>query len=456
MISMRKLFGTDGIRGEANQYPMTADLILRLGQAAAVVFKRHLGKQDGDKVKVVIGKDTRLSGYMFEYALTSGLCSMGVDVFLVGPMPTPAIAHLTRSFAADVGIVISASHNPASDNGIKFFDKDGFKLPDELEEEIESEMERPPDTSRINGLAVGRAIRIDDAAGRYIEFTKNSIKNMSLAGIKIVLDCANGAAYKVAPPIFEELGAEVIVMSNSPDGLNINKGCGALHPEKLSEAVRNYHADIGIALDGDADRLIVVDENGEVVDGDHIMAMCAVDMKRRGKLSKNAVVVTVMTNIGFHKAMKKHGIDVIVTKVGDRYVVEEMRKNGYMLGGEQSGHMIFFSRSTTGDGTLSALQVLALMKTSGKPVSELAKIMVSFPQTLISVKVKDRVPLDALPEVQEKIRSAESVLGDDGRVLVRYSGTSKKCRVMVEAKDQRQADALAKDIAGEIESSIGG
>jgi len=452
---MRKLFGTDGIRGKANTYPMTADLALKLGQAAAIAFKKRLKKSDTEKIKVVIGKDTRLSGYVFEYALTSGLCSAGVDVFLVGPMPTPAIAHLTKSFAADVGVVISASHNPASDNGIKFFDKDGFKLPDELEEEIEAVMETEIDTTKINGVNVGRAIRIDDAAGRYIEFTKNSIKNMSLSGIKLVLDCANGAAYKVAPPIFRELGAEVIVLNNKPDGLNINKDCGAMFPENLGEAVKKHKADIGIALDGDADRLIVVDEAGKVVNGDHLMAMCALDMKRRGKLNKNTVVVTVMTNIGFHKAMKQQGIEVAITKVGDRYVVEEMKKNNFMLGGEQSGHMIFFSRTTTGDGTLSALQVLALMKTSKKPMSELSKVMTSYPQTLLGVKVKEKKALEMLPTVKAKIRSAEEVLGTEGRVLVRYSGTSNKCRVMVEAKSQEQADTIAKNIADEVQKIIG-
>ena len=452
---MRRLFGTDGIRGKANQYPMTADLALKLGQAAAVVFRKRLEKPDNEKVRVVIGKDTRLSGYVFEYALTSGLCSAGVDVFLVGPMPTPAIAHLTKSFACDVGIVISASHNPPGDNGIKFFDKDGFKLPDALEEEIEDVMDQPIDTSSVNGTRVGRAIRIDDAAGRYIEFTKNSIKNMSLAGLKLVLDCANGAAYKVAPPIFRELGAEVIVLNNYPNGLNINDNCGALFPETLGKAVLEHKAHLGIALDGDADRLIVVDEKGDVVNGDHIMAMCALDMKRRGKLDKDTVVVTVMTNIGFFKAMAKHGINVVTTQVGDRYVVEEMRNNNYMLGGEQSGHMIFFSRTTTGDGTLSALQVLALMKTSGKPMSELAKVMTSYPQTLVGVKVKDKPPIDSLPTVQEKISSAETILGSEGRVLVRYSGTSNKCRVMVEAKTQLQADTIAENISAEIQRVIG-
>jgi phosphoglucosamine mutase len=450
---MRKLFGTDGIRGKSNIFPMTADLALKLGQAAAVVFKRHTNK-DRD-VKVVIGKDTRKSGYIFEYALTAGLCSMGVDVHLVGPMPTPAISHLTKSFAADFGVVISASHNPADDNGIKFFDREGFKLPDEFEEEIEGIMESGIDTSSITGIAVGRAIRIDDAAGRYIEYTKNSIKNMSLAGLRIVLDCANGAAYKVAPPIFRELGADVIVMNNSPNGLNINKDCGSLHPEVIKQAVKASKADIGIALDGDADRVIMVDESGNDVDGDHIIAMCATDMKRRGKLNQDTVVVTVMTNIGFDIAMKKAGIKVIKAQVGDRYVVDEMRKGNYTLGGEQSGHIIFFSRSTTGDGTLSALQVLALMKYSKKKLSELAKCMTSYPQVLKNIRVKEKKPIESMSNVVKAIADAEKALCDDGRVLVRYSGTENKCRVMIEGKDQAEIEKLAEIIINKIKAEIG-
>lgn len=449
---MRRLFGTDGIRGKSNTYPMTADVALRLGQAAAKVFRERLNKK---RISCVIGKDTRRSGYVFEYALTSGLCSMGIDVHLVGPMPTPAIAHLTKSFAADFGIVISASHNPANDNGIKFFDTDGFKLPDDFEEEIENAMESGIDASKIDGTEVGKAFRVDDAAGRYIEYTKNSIKNMSLSGLKIVLDCANGAAYKVAPPIFRELGAEVIVLNNSPDGLNINDKCGSLHPEVISSAVLGHKADLGIALDGDADRVIMVDEKGEQIDGDHIIAMCAVDMKRRGKLNHNTVVVTVMTNIGFDIAMNENDIAVVKTKVGDRYVVEEMRNNGFTLGGEQSGHIIFFNRSTTGDGCLSALQVLALMKTSGKKVSELARVMHSYPQVLINVMVRQKRPIENMLSVRQAIADAERKLGKDGRVLVRYSGTENKCRVMIEGKDEAEIKALAEGIADKIRKEIG-
>jgi phosphoglucosamine mutase len=432
---------------------MTAEMALKLGQAAAIVFRKHMKKGN---ITAVIGKDTRKSGYIFEYALTAGLCSMGINVYLVGPMPTPAISHLTKSFAADFGIVISASHNPASDNGIKFFGGEGFKLPDDMEDEIERIMESPIDTSAINGIHVGKATRIDDAAGRYIEYTKNSIKNMSLAGLKIVLDCANGAAYKVAPPIFRELGAEVIVLNNQPDGLNINENCGSLHPEIITEAVKRNKADIGIALDGDADRVIMVDERGNDVDGDHIIAMCALDMKRRGKLRDDTVVVTVMTNIGFDIAMKNAGIKFIKAQVGDRYVVEEMRKGSFSLGGEQSGHIIFFSRSTTGDGTLSALQVLALMKYSGKLLSELAKCMTSYPQVLKNIKVREKRDLESMPSVMEAIADAERRLGADGRVLVRYSGTENKCRVMLEGRDQKEIDSMADSIIAVIKNEIGG
>jgi phosphoglucosamine mutase len=363
---------------------------------------------------------------------------------------------LTKSFACDFGIVISASHNPAEDNGIKFFDKAGFKLPDEVEEEIEQVMESEIKTSHINGARIGKAARIDDAAGRYIEFTKNSIKNMSLEGLKVVLDCANGAAYKVAPMILRELGADVTVLNNSPDGTNINDQCGSTYPDVIRAAVLGHHADIGIALDGDADRVIMVDEKGNDVDGDHLIAMCALDLKRRGKLTTNTVVVTVMANLGLDIAMNEAGISVLRTKVGDRYVVEEMRKHNHALGGEQSGHIIFFSRSTTGDGTLSALQVLALMKTSGKKLSELSKCMTSYPQVLRNVFVRDKVPIADMPSVKDAIYDVEAKLGREGRVLVRYSGTENKCRVMVEGKDAKLVESFADFMVHKIEKEIGG
>lgn len=450
---MERIFGTDGIRGKANTYPMTAETALRLGQAVGHVFRTRLGR--GERIEAVIGKDTRKSGYIFEYALASGLCSVGVDVYLVGPMPTPSIAHLTKSFAADLGIVISASHNPASDNGIKLFDRDGTKLPDEVEAAIEACLAEGVDASGINGVHVGSATRIDDAAGRYIEFTKGAIKNMSLAGLKVVLDCANGAAYKVAPMIFRELGAEVVVLHNNPNGTNINDGCGSLFPGVISAAVRAHGADIGVALDGDADRVIMVDENGDSVDGDHIIAMCALDMQSRGKLTNGVVVVTVMSNLGFDRAMREHGIRVVRTDVGDRHVVAEMRRQGAALGGEQSGHIVFLNRGTTGDGTLSALHVLALLKVSGKPLSELAGCMTSFPQVLQSLPVTERRPLEAMPGALAAVRDAEARLGDQGRVLVRYSGTEAKCRVMIEGRDPVEIRALARAIVSEIAHEIG-
>ncbi len=449
---MRNFFGTDGIRGKANVFPMTAEIALKLGKAVAIVFRKHF-KEKGT-IKAVIGKDTRKSGYIFEYALTAGLCSMGVDVYLVGPMPTPAIAHLTKSFAADLGVVISASHNPFTDNGIKFFDKNGFKLPDEVEEEIEKLLESDIDASDITGINVGKAKRIDDAAGRYIEFTKNSINNLSLSGLKVVLDCANGAAYKVAPPIFRELGAEVIVLNNQPDGVNINAACGSLHPDVLKAAVLGHRADIGVALDGDADRVIIVDEKGNELDGDKIISMCAIDLKNQGKLKNNSVVVTVMSNIGFEIAMKKEGINVVRSKVGDRYVVEEMKKTGSILGGEPSGHIIFFERSTTGDGALSALQVLSLLKRSGKKLSVLSKCMTSYPQVLKNVIVSEKKPVKDMPEVMSAISSADKTL-ENGRVLVRYSGTENKCRVMVEGQNDEQINSIADLIISKIAKEIG-
>ncbi|MBW2967432.1 phosphoglucosamine mutase [Candidatus Woesearchaeota archaeon] len=449
---MRKIFGTDGVRGKANQHPMTAEMALKLGQAAAVVFRQAANKTH---IAAIIGKDTRRSGYMFENALAAGLCSMGVDVYFVGPLPTPAIAHLTKSFACDLGIVISASHNPAEDNGIKFFDRDGFKLSDEVEEEIERVMNAGVNTGPIDGLSVGKARRIDDASGRYIEFIKNSIKNMSLRGLKVVLDCANGAAYKVAPSIISELGAEVIVLNNGPDGSNINRNCGSQHPGVISDAVLKNKADIGISLDGDADRVIMVDELGKVIDGDRIIALCALDMKRRGKLDKDTVVVTVMANLGFEEAMKANGIRTIRAKVGDRYVLEEMRRHGYKLGGEQSGHVIFANRATTGDGTLTALQVLALMKITGKPLSELADCMKHYPQVLKNVVVREKKPIGHMPHVSEVITDVEERLGDRGRVLIRYSGTEDKCRVMIEGKDLDEINRLADEIVAAIIKEIG-
>ena len=417
----RKIFGTDGIRGVANQYPMTPEMALSLGKAIAQFFM----KKNGKTVKVVIGKDTRLSGYMLESALQSGLVSMGARVLLVGPMPTPAIADLTKSLNANAGIVISASHNPAQDNGIKIFNCKGFKLTDAQEKEIEQLIFN----KEINGTQIGKAFRIDDAKGRYIEFAKASIKSLSLKGLKIVLDCANGAAYHIAPEIFSELGAEVVTLNNQPDGLNINLECGATHPEVIQKAVVKEKADLGIALDGDADRVIVCDEKGKLVDGDHIIAICALHLKEKDRLKNNAVTVTVMSNAGFNEAMEKAGIKVYRAAVGDRYVLELMQKEGSNLGGEQSGHIIFSDYATTGDGIITALQLMSIMKTKGKKLSELASVMTTYPQELINIKVKEKKPLDELKSVQEKIKQAEEKLGKSGRVLVRYSGTENKARV---------------------------
>ncbi|HEX5774095.1 MAG TPA: phosphoglucosamine mutase, partial [Geomobilimonas sp.] len=381
---MKKLFGTDGVRGVANVYPMTSEMAMQIGRAAAYIFKN--GRQ---RHRIVIGKDTRLSGYMLENALVAGICSMGVDVLIVGPLPTPGIANITSSMRADAGVVISASHNAFQDNGIKFFSRDGFKLPDEMELKIEELIfSKKIDSLRPTATEVGKAYRIDDAAGRYVVFLKNTFpKELDLTGLKIVLDCANGAAYKVAPAVFEELGAEVIPIGVKPNGTNINAGCGSLHPEVISEAVKEHRADLGIALDGDADRVIFVDEFGNEVDGDHIMAICATDMIRQKKLRKNTLVATVMSNMGLDIAVKKAGGKIVKTAVGDRYVVEEMRKSGYNLGGEQSGHMIFLDHNTTGDGVLSALQVLAIMRRTGKTLAELAEVMIPLPQVLVNVRV---------------------------------------------------------------------
>jgi phosphoglucosamine mutase len=449
---MKKIFGTDGVRGKANVHPMTPEMVLQIGKAVAYNLKTKNAKE---RYKIVIGKDTRLSGYMIESALTSGICSAGVDVLLVGPMPTPAIAHLTKSLNADAGVVISASHNPAEDNGIKIFSADGYKLPDETEQEIEKLIENGMNSEHINGDKIGKAYRIDDARGRYIEFAKSSIKNMSLRGLTIVLDCANGAAYSVAPKIFSELGAKVIVLNDQPNGLNINLNCGALYPDVIREEVLENNADIGIAFDGDADRVIVCDENGTGVDGDHILAICAVNMKNLGKLKKNTIVATVMSNMGLDEAMREHGINVVKAPVGDRYVIEEMRREGYVLGGEQSGHIIFKEYSTTGDGIITALQLLKIMKTENKKLSELSKIMRTYPQILINVDVREKRDLNTIPTVSEKIKEMKKTLGSSGRILVRYSGTQNICRVMVEGKNEKDVSRIAREIANVIKEELG-
>jgi len=450
---MKKLFGTDGVRGVANVYPMTTEMAMQLGRAAAYIFK----SSSKHRHRIVIGKDTRLSGYMLENALVAGICSMGVDVLLVGPLPTPGIANITSSMRADAGVVISASHNPFQDNGIKFFSADGFKLPDQIELKIEKLIETNQiDSLRPTANEVGKAFRIDDAAGRYIVFLKNTFpQEMDLTGLKIVLDCANGAAYKVAPAVFRELGAEVITMGVTPDGANINAGCGSLYPNVISEAVKEHRADIGIALDGDADRVIVCDEFGNEVDGDHIMAICATDMIKRKQLKKKTLVTTVMSNMGLDIAIRNAGGKIVKTAVGDRYVVEEMRKGGYNLGGEQSGHMIFLNYNTTGDGILSALQLLAVMRREGKTLSELSEVMIALPQVLVNTRVRERIDIMTLPDVAARIRDVEEKLGNEGRVLIRYSGTEPLLRVMLEGKDTYEITAWANEIIDLVKKHIG-
>lgn len=449
----KKLFGTDGIRGTANIYPMTPEIVLNVGKAIAHIFKE---KCKSHKPKIVIGKDTRLSGYMIENALTSGIVSVGVDVLLVGPLPTPAIAHLTKSLNADAGIVLSASHNPAEDNGIKIFDAEGFKLSDQVEMEIEKYVfTESVKTENIKGDLIGKAYRIDDAKGRYIEFAKASVQSMSLYGTKIVLDCANGAAYNTAPNIFRELGADVIVLNDTPDGLNINLNCGATHPENMIEHVKKNNADIGIALDGDADRLIVVDEKGEILDGDFILAYSALKMQKNNELKNNTLVVTGYSNLCVDEILKKNGIDVVRTANGDRYVIEKMKKEGYNLGGETSGHIIFLDHATTGDGIISALQFLKLLKQNNAKVSETKNIMQKYPQELLNIDVKEKKKFSDMPNVQNKINEINKTLKESGRTLIRYSGTQNLCRIMIEGKDKGQIKKMADELANLIKKEIG-
>lgn len=450
---MKKLFGTDGVRGVANVYPMTTETAMQLGRAAAYIFKSTNKRRH----RIIIGKDTRLSGYMLESALVAGICSMGVDVLLVGPLPTPGIANITTSMRADAGVVISASHNPFQDNGIKFFSADGFKLPDAIELKIENLLDsKKIDALRPTATEVGKAFRIEDAVGRYIVYLKNTFpSNLDLTGLKIVLDCGNGAAYKVAPAVFEELGAEVIPLGVKPNGTNINAGCGSLHPEVISEAVKQHQAHIGIALDGDADRVIVCDEFGNEVNGDQIMAICATDMIARKQLKKKTLVATVMSNMGLDIALRKMGGKIIKTAVGDRYVVEEMRKGGYNLGGEQSGHLIFLDHNTTGDGVLAALQLLAVMRRQEKSLSELAEVMIPLPQVLVNVRVRERQDIMTIPSVASAIQGIEEKLGNEGRVLIRYSGTEPLLRIMLEGQDKYEITSWANEIADLVRQQIG-
>ncbi len=450
----KKLFGTDGIRGNANIFPMTPDIVLKVGQALGHLLR---GKsKPGAKTMVLIGKDTRLSGYMVEQALASGLNSMGVAVQLTGPLPTPGIGFLARNMRADAGVIISASHNPYHDNGIKIFGADGFKIPDSMEREIERIVEEV-DISKLlpKNEGIGRSRRIDDAAGRYIVYAKNSFPlHLSLEGMRIVVDCANGAGYKVAPAIFSELGADLVVIGNEPDGYNINAKFGALHPEATVEAVSKYRADVGIALDGDGDRVIMVDDKGEIVNGDHILAICAIHLSKNKQLPQNTIVATHMSNIGLDQAMKKHGIYVVRTDVGDKNVVEAMRRQGYSLGGEQSGHIIHLGQSTTGDGCVAALNVLAVMKSEGKKLSELKNTMEEMPQVLINTRVAKRKELSTIPGYQKVIDGIEAKLKGEGRLLVRFSGTEPLVRVLVEGRDRIEIGKMAEEISKFLQAEL--
>lgn len=449
---MGRLFGTDGVRGVANVSPMTVEMVLDIGRATAHVCKKHSDRRH----RIVIGKDTRISGYMLENALTAGICSMGVDVLLVGPMPTPGIAFITRSMRADAGLVLSASHNPYQDNGIKIFSHDGFKLPDSEEDEMEELMSSGHIKDiRPTAEEVGRAKRIDDAGGRYIVFCKDAFpEELSLDGMKIVLDCANGATYKIAPTVFSELGAEVIPIHCEPNGSNINQDCGSQHTKDLTYKVLETKADLGLAFDGDGDRVIAVDEKGNELTGDHMLAICAKDMKEQGTLKNNLVVTTVMANFGLYTCLKKLGIDYVAAQVGDRYVLEAMKEKDSIIGAEASGHMIFSDHHTTGDGIISALQVLSVVCRTKKKLSELASIMQMTPQKLINIDVKSKPPIDDIPEIISAIQEAEKTLQDQGRVLVRYSGTQSMCRVMVEGPTEEMTNGLASDIADVVRDKL--
>jgi phosphoglucosamine mutase len=450
-INGRKLFGTDGIRGVANHHPMTAEVALSLGRAVAERFRQTTGRAG----RIVIGKDTRLSGYMLESALEAGIVSAGADVMLIGPMPTPAIAFITSSMRAEAGVVISASHNPFQDNGIKLFAADGFKLPDEVEADLERRMEHPQPLTAGAETRIGKASRIDDAEGRYVQYLKDTFpRERRLDGIRVVVDCAHGAGYRVAPKVLEELGAEVFALGVEPNGRNINDQCGALHPECTATEVRRTRAEIGIALDGDADRVILTDEKGDIVDGDQIMAILGTRLLGRGALPHRTVVATVMSNLGLERALQAHGGTLLRTTVGDRYVVEAMRERGLTFGGEQSGHIVFLNHSTTGDGLLAALQVIAVMVQEGKPLSELARTMVRYPQVLLNFKVPRKRPIDELPPVKAAIARAERALGAEGRVVVRYSGTEAKARVMIEGTDEKLIRTHADEIAELLQQAL--
>jgi phosphoglucosamine mutase len=455
MSSKNRLFGTDGIRGIANRYPMTAEVALQVGRATAHYFRGKGNRVDKRSI-ILIGKDTRRSSYMIEQALAAGVTSQGAMALLVGPMPTPGVAFLTRSMRADAGIVVSASHNTYEYNGIKLFGHDGFKLPDDVEAEIERlVLSTELQESLPTGAHLGKAKRIDDALGRYVVHAKSAFPhNLDLNGMRIVLDCAHGAAYKIAPIVFEELGAEVIILGNQPDGTNINKDAGALYPQAMAAAVQKYRADMGIALDGDADRAIMADDQGQVVDGDQVMAILAMDLAERGQLAGNKIVTTPMSNMGLEIALRKKGISVLQAGVGDRAVVELMLKEKCNLGGEQSGHIIYLDKGSTGDGIVAGLSMLGVIRSSGKPLSQLRNVMTIVPQVLRNVKVTRKLPLEDLKEVSQAIEAAKGSLGNSGRLLVRYSGTEPLCRVMIEGEDSQLISRLADEIAQKISVAL--
>ena len=459
MSSPQKIFGTDGVRGTANIEPVTAETALKLGRAAAHVFKNLESRARGhDRHKIVIGKDTRLSGYMLENAISSGILSMGVDVLFIGPLPTPGVAYVTRSLRADAGIVITASHNPYADNGIKFFRADGYKLDDKIESKIEGlvfsgEIEKVRPTAG----EIGKAVRIDDALGRYIEFAKTSFpKNLTLEGLRVVVDCAHGASYKSTPCVLRELGAEVIVYGNQPDGMNINRDCGSMHPEAMCRKVVEHKAHIGIAHDGDADRVLLCDEKGQLIDGDDIMAIATLDMLAQKTLAGKTLVATVMSNAGLEDAIKSADGKIIRTAVGDKNVIDEMLKHGFNFGGEQSGHLIFRDFGTTGDGLVAALQILRIMKAKDTPLSKLAKCWTRFPQLVTNVKVREKKPFEQLDGVTRLVAEAEKELKSaGGRVLLRYSGTEPKARLLLEGRDANVLEKWSKQICGAIQKQIG-
>jgi len=459
MSSPNKIFGTDGVRGTANLEPVTAETALKLGRAAAHVFKNLEARSRGrGKYKIVIGKDTRLSGYMLENAISSGILSMGVDVLFIGPLPTPGVAYVTRSLRADAGIVITASHNPYTDNGIKFFRADGFKLDDAVEARIENLVfSGEIQNIRPSAELIGKAVRIDDALGRYIEFAKSSFpRGLTLEGLRVVLDCGHGAAYKASPCVLRELGAEVIVYGNQPDGKNINENCGSLHPQLMCDKVLEHRADIGIAHDGDADRVILCDEAGNLIDGDDIMAIATLDMIAHGTLVDKTLVSTVMSNAGLEVAVKKAGGRMVRTAVGDKNVIDEMLKHGYNFGGEQSGHLIFKEHGTTGDGLVAALQILRILKSKKQPMSELAKCWTRFPQLVTNVKVREKRPFEELDGLNQLVKAAELDLNSQGgRLLLRYSGTEPKVRLLVEGNDLASLKRWSQKICGEIQQHIG-